>query len=486
MDGISVITPTCKIECIDNLIRNYSLQKFKNKELIVVINNDNIPVDLINKYRRYVHGIKVFVVSQQESLGACLNFAVEKCKYSYIAKFDDDDYYGPSYLDEVAMAFNNQQCDVVGKIEIFYYFIDQKKLIKQTRNMENSFVHRVAGATLSFRKEIYEQIKFKDINRSEDTNFISECKKHNLKIYSTSRNNYMAIRYDELSRHSWVVTSQQLINSKSSYQLVGEQMLIDDAERYVRGDKSIEKKDINDLNGITMITPTIKPQCVENIISNYHRQRIKNKELIIVINCNDIEIADFNPYIKSSDDIKIFKRPELSQGACLNYAVSQGKYGYIAKIDDDDYYGPLYLQEVGEAFQKMKCEVVGKYEPYYFFVDKGILIEQNKHSENMYVSRVAGATLCFKKELFNHIEFKDQDSAIDIEFLSKCREQNYKIFSTSKKNYAVMRYNDASKHTWQISIQELLRCTSYQVVLSNPSISEFLAKVDEKTESHNQ
>ena len=37
--GISIITPTRKKDCMDQLINNYHRQKYENKELIIVINN---------------------------------------------------------------------------------------------------------------------------------------------------------------------------------------------------------------------------------------------------------------------------------------------------------------------------------------------------------------------------------------------------------------------------------------------------------------
>lgn len=43
-----------------------------------------------------LRNIHVYRAPQHHSLGACLNHAVKKAKYSYIAKFDDDDYYAPT------------------------------------------------------------------------------------------------------------------------------------------------------------------------------------------------------------------------------------------------------------------------------------------------------------------------------------------------------------------------------------------------------
>ncbi len=60
------------------------------------------------------------------SLGKCLNFAVDKSKYDIIAKFDDDDYYGPKYISDTIKAFESTDAKVVGKTTNFIYFVEKK------------------------------------------------------------------------------------------------------------------------------------------------------------------------------------------------------------------------------------------------------------------------------------------------------------------------------------------------------------------------
>jgi len=60
-----------------------------------VINKDSMS---LAKYRQKVQGYKnisIYKVPESVALGACLNYAVSKTKYHFIAKFDDDDYYLP-------------------------------------------------------------------------------------------------------------------------------------------------------------------------------------------------------------------------------------------------------------------------------------------------------------------------------------------------------------------------------------------------------
>ncbi len=51
---------------------------------------------------------------------------MDKSKYDIIAKFDDDDYYGPKYISDTIKAFESTDAKVVGKTTNFIYFVEKK------------------------------------------------------------------------------------------------------------------------------------------------------------------------------------------------------------------------------------------------------------------------------------------------------------------------------------------------------------------------
>ena len=128
-NGFSIITVTNLDYCIENMINNFLRQEFNDKELIIVINNDKINIEYIYKYINKELNIFVYKLPEKTALGTCLNFGVNKSNYNIIAKFDDDDYYGPYYLDEANKAFLREGCYVLGKQKTYYYLEQYKKLI---------------------------------------------------------------------------------------------------------------------------------------------------------------------------------------------------------------------------------------------------------------------------------------------------------------------------------------------------------------------
>src|SRR5690554_5914043 len=96
--GFSVITVTNNEIFIDNIFENYDRQIIKDKELIIVLNKNRMNIDNYKSKAKTYSNVKILRIDEKISLGSCLNCAVKIAEYDLIAKFDDDDYYGPKYL----------------------------------------------------------------------------------------------------------------------------------------------------------------------------------------------------------------------------------------------------------------------------------------------------------------------------------------------------------------------------------------------------
>ncbi len=79
--------------------------------------------NLVSKYEN----IKIYKLSENISLGRCLNFGVNKAKFNIIAKFDDDDYYGPKYLSDSLKAFDETDAKLIGKGGATFVYLVGKK-----------------------------------------------------------------------------------------------------------------------------------------------------------------------------------------------------------------------------------------------------------------------------------------------------------------------------------------------------------------------
>lgn len=67
--GVSIIACTKRQHYIHNLFKNYSRQKHSRKELIVIVNNDNIPLAPYQSLAKKLRNVHVFRLPERTSLG---------------------------------------------------------------------------------------------------------------------------------------------------------------------------------------------------------------------------------------------------------------------------------------------------------------------------------------------------------------------------------------------------------------------------------
>lgn len=209
--GVSVITCTNRPQNIDIVFANYSRQMFDKKELIILLNNDRMNIRKWKEKSKQYRNIKIFQHDEKRSLGECKNFSINNTSFEYIAFFDDDDYYGKTYLCESMDAFNNTSCDVVGKSTCFIYFEKNNILAIFNPSNENTYVNNVMDSSLVIKRKIFENISF--INDTQpETLFQTICSRKGYKIYSTTKYNYVVHRHSNPNKeHTWKIRDINLL-----------------------------------------------------------------------------------------------------------------------------------------------------------------------------------------------------------------------------------------------------------------------------------
>ena len=210
---MSIITCTNLPYSIDNILENFIRQDYEKKELIIIINNNKIDEKKWKKETSKYDNIRVFKLPENISLGKCLNFGVDKAKYDIIAKFDDDDYYGPKYLSDSIQYFNRTNAKVLGKGTTLIYFVESGILSIRKPGNENKYVKFVNGSTLIFKKEVFNKVRFRDISLAEDVHFCNDCIKKGIKIYSSSRYHHVYFRHPSKENHTWKIKDKEFLNS---------------------------------------------------------------------------------------------------------------------------------------------------------------------------------------------------------------------------------------------------------------------------------
>lgn len=210
-DGVSVISCTNRPANREQLLDNFLRQNIENKELIIVLNNNEMSLDEWEKRTSSYPNIKVYQLDENFSLGKCLNFGIEKSSYEYFSIFDDDNYYAAHFLADLLNVFDYTWADVVGKKTYYAYLEGRNILALRFPGEENRYVYFLAGSAMLARRTVFEQVRFADCTLGVDTDFLKQCVNKGIKLYSADRFNYLCIRRASTEGHTWKISHDEFL-----------------------------------------------------------------------------------------------------------------------------------------------------------------------------------------------------------------------------------------------------------------------------------
>lgn len=212
-------------------------------------------------------------------------------------------------------------------------------------------------------------------------------------------------------------------------------------------------KNVN-MEGVSIITVTNKYKFMDMIFANYNRIHYPKKELILILNCNDLKLEDYRKRARQDASIRIYRMEEhITLGECLNYGITLSSYEYIAKMDDDDFYGENYLLDGVIDSKEYNIDVIVKSRRLIFFEQENILGIYSGLGEDTIVIGGAGGTILAKKSIFNKVRFHAVNIAEDEAFFQDCRKAGITVYSGSRFNYIYNRHCSAADHTYVVEDQ---------------------------------
>ena len=211
LQGVSIITSTNRPQFFNNILRNYKNQLYPTKELIIILNKDRMELTKYRNLAQKYKNVSIYKIPEKESLGSCLNFAVNKTKFPFITKFDDDDFYSPFYLTGQLKALHRSSADVVGKRAYLAYLEARKLLILRFPKQQNKFVRFIAGGTILFRRRVFDHVRFPHVSLGEDVSFLMKCRAKGYRIYAPNPYNYVQIRRKNKLSHTWKGSDHDLL-----------------------------------------------------------------------------------------------------------------------------------------------------------------------------------------------------------------------------------------------------------------------------------
>ena len=121
---VSVVLSTVRPDDLTSILSQIKLQTLKNFELAIGLHGIQLNAKhkvLISELNNREVQVKVEKYAKTASLGSILTDLAGKTSGDYVAKMDDDDYYGPEHLRDLVDVIVDKGADAVGRAMNYVY-----------------------------------------------------------------------------------------------------------------------------------------------------------------------------------------------------------------------------------------------------------------------------------------------------------------------------------------------------------------------------
>jgi hypothetical protein len=210
---VSVIIVSNRPDQFEHALGSFIAQTYEDRELIFVANSSAFDPEVVVRRLGDVAGARALFIDDAATLADCLNEAISIASGRYIAKFDDDDDYGPEYLADLMLTFEYSDAAIAGKRSYYAYIHELDKTVLRFPGREFSHVPAVVGGTIVFDREAVGGIRFTPVERGTDSIFLEDCRAQGLRVFSADRFNFVQHRHVDLSRHTWKIPTAQFLEA---------------------------------------------------------------------------------------------------------------------------------------------------------------------------------------------------------------------------------------------------------------------------------
>jgi glycosyltransferase involved in cell wall biosynthesis len=164
---VSCIMPTAdRNEYIPKAIEYFLDQTYANRELII-LDDGMFPVSAMIPFHPQIRYIRQ---TTKSTIGTKRNTACRLSHGEIIMHWDDDDWYAHDWISEQVAFMQRTDADISGLMEVIFYQPAKNKAWKYV--YPHASPAWVAGATLAYKKYIWEAHPFKEIQVGEDNYFV--------------------------------------------------------------------------------------------------------------------------------------------------------------------------------------------------------------------------------------------------------------------------------------------------------------------------
>jgi glycosyltransferase involved in cell wall biosynthesis len=200
---VSVLLCTYRPELLEEALSHFNVQSYVPRELFLVLNGDGFDRERVERLvAQSPAPVRVYRTPAGWSKSQCLQLACEHARGELFVLMDDDDWYGPRYVEDFVLAFQFSEAGVVCKMCHVTRFDADGEMILCCPGLEFRYGEFGSGSAMGMRREVMQEVSWRMASTGEDSLFFRDCLGRGIPILSTSRFQFVYRRRDP-KQHTW-------------------------------------------------------------------------------------------------------------------------------------------------------------------------------------------------------------------------------------------------------------------------------------------
>ncbi|MFL3018625.1 MAG: glycosyltransferase [Acidimicrobiales bacterium] len=212
---------------------------------------------------------------------------------------------------------------------------------------------------------------------------------------------------------------------------------------------------------VSVIVASNRPEMTKRIFNTVKEQDHKNLELIFALHGDGFEDS-YPEFSKSDLPVTVLRYPkETIFGRILSEASSVATGDWIAKMDDDDWYGKEHVSDLLLAASYSDADLVGKGSEFVYLEEENLTIRRDLGNSEVESRTIGGGAMLVKAETYREISgWRELSRGVDVALIDDVVSNGGRVWRTHPFGYLLRRTKN--RHTWKVDDKYFLRHADQQ------------------------
>jgi Glycosyl transferase family 2 len=192
---VTVVTATIRPHLLGRVLASFAAQTYPRKELVLVLHGARFDGRAVEAAVRQVEApVRVCRAPDRWTLGHCLQRGCDESAGRLVCFMDDDNRYGPRYVEDLALAMRFSEAGLVGKGAHLVHLEERGRMVLVDPEDEHCYRKLRGGGRLMLRREILDEVRWRPMRQMVDLAFIDDCEARGVPMLAADRFHFVRVR----------------------------------------------------------------------------------------------------------------------------------------------------------------------------------------------------------------------------------------------------------------------------------------------------